>query len=343
MNRFCVFTLAVASLAALFSCEKTEKGEEVPPVTAPEISVSGLTDDAQKSITVKAAAEECSFNYEIINPSEGISLKTETDQDWINNLMAEDGKVTFTVSANGEEASRTATITLSYEGAASVKVSVIQEGSPVITVSQQGPVAAEAEGGEYSFSYEIANQVDGVQLNVFANADWITIKSASDGKVSFTVAANETAMLRSANITLSYTGAKNVTITVNQTVGENIPIPDVEVTDFNVFDDKVNFPTVSFTVTPNEATYRWTALIIKNTDKVMNSKTDQEIYDGWIKDGVSGPNTIGNRFTLLGMLGTQHGEMLVVGPHGGDYLFVIAAIYENGTLGTLHTKEFTIK
>lgn len=339
MNRFCVFTLAVASLAALFSCEKTEKGEEVPPVTAPEISVSGLTDDAQKSITVKAAAEECSFNYEIINPSEGISLKTETDQDWINNLMAEDGKVTFTVSANGEESSRTATITLSYEGAASVKVSVIQEGSPVITVSQQEPVSAEAEGGEYSFTYEIANPVDGVQLNVFANADWITIKSASDGKVSFTVAANETATIRSANITLSYKGAKNVTITVNQTVGEEIPVPEVEVTDFNV-----NGSTVSFTVTPNEATYKWTAVLILNNDKAMNSKSDQEIYDGWIQDGVNGPNAKGNKITYMGFLGQMPVSINVPGMNpAGDYFLAIAAIYSNGTCGKLQKMEFTIK
>lgn len=333
MKKICVFTLAAAFSAAILSCNKTEN--EVPPV--PEINVSGLTDEAQKTITVKAAAEECSFNYEIINPEEGISLKTETDQNWINNLMAEDGKVTFTVSANGDKSSRTATITLSYEGAASVKVSVTQEGSPVITVSQQDPVSAEAEGGEYSFSYEIANPVDGVQLNVFANADWITIKSASDGKVSFTVAANETATLRSANITLSYTGAKNVTITVNQTVGENIPIPDVEVTDFNV-----NGSTVSFTVTPNDATYKWTAVIIKNNDKAMNSKTDQEIYDGWIVG--NGPNTNGSKLTRNGSIGTVPASMNVAGMNpAGDYFFAIAAYYSNGTLGTLHTKEFTVE
>ena len=102
--------------------------------------------------------------------------------------------------------------------------------SPVIQT--QETVTAEAAGGDITINYTIANPVEGQQLTAAAeDCGWLSIKETTEASVIANVAANETEDSRSAEITLSYAGAENVTVTVTQngTAPDN---PDDEDDDF---------------------------------------------------------------------------------------------------------------
>lgn len=64
--------------------------------------------------------------YTIENPVDGQSLKATTTAEWISGITVSADKVTFTTTTNEDQADRTATITLSYEGADNKVVTVTQ-------------------------------------------------------------------------------------------------------------------------------------------------------------------------------------------------------------------------
>lgn len=304
---------------------------------APVISVSGISGNPPV-ISAGAEGGESSFGYSIENPADGVELAASTDADWISGISTADGKVTFTVQENTTFMKRAATITLTYTGAADVTVNVEQDAAlkPVIKVAQEGPVAAEAAGGEYSFSYEVTNPVDGAELTASADADWISAISTADAKVTFTVAANETTEARSASITLSYTGAENVTVTVEQAAGEAAPTsPWVEVTDIKVVD---NFGyEVQAHFKPNELAVQFYANA-RRTSVINSSMTAQELYDICLSDSASQRNG-----RVVGF-GEMDGKIILPGfSQQGDWLLVAIAVDAEGNLGEVFKYEFTIK
>ena len=86
---------------------------------------------------MSAEGGEGSFTYTLSNPKEGKEVSATVNVDWIENLAVnqEAKTVSYNVAENTSEESRTATITLSYDGAQSVNVTVTQKGKT-------------AEGGE---------------------------------------------------------------------------------------------------------------------------------------------------------------------------------------------------
>lgn len=79
---------------------------------------------------ISAEGGEGSFNYTLSNPVDGKSVTASTDATWITGLTATDGFVTYTVAENTVEESRSAVVTLSYEGAESVNVTITQAAKP---------------------------------------------------------------------------------------------------------------------------------------------------------------------------------------------------------------------
>ena len=65
--------------------------------------------------------------YTIINPVDGEVLTATCTADWISNITVDTEKVTFTTTANEGDEDRTATFTLSYEGATDKPVTVTQK------------------------------------------------------------------------------------------------------------------------------------------------------------------------------------------------------------------------
>ena len=93
--------------------------------------------------------------------------------------------------------------------------------APVITVTSDNPMDVANTASAQEITYTIENPTEAT-LTAITTADWITgISTATADKVTFNVAAQEAgAAARTAKITLKYTGAEDVEVTVNQEAGE---------------------------------------------------------------------------------------------------------------------------
>ena len=156
------------------------------------------------------------FNLE--NRVSGVAVSVKSNQSWVNsfNVREADGEIAFVVDANNG-AAREAKITATY-GMLEFKVTVKQAEyvapAPVLEItSTLEPFAF--EGGEGVLAYVLENAVEGVELQATADVEWITITSAANGVVEFTVAKNETSSQRGGNITLTY-GEVSATAKVEQ-------------------------------------------------------------------------------------------------------------------------------
>lgn len=83
--------------------------------------------NANTSLELAYDATSGEIAYSITNPVSGKSLQANSTADWISNIAVSDNKVTFTTTTNSGSEDRTATITLSYEGAKPVNVTVTQK------------------------------------------------------------------------------------------------------------------------------------------------------------------------------------------------------------------------
>ncbi|MBE6219297.1 MAG: hypothetical protein E7126_04525 [Rikenellaceae bacterium] len=100
----------------------------------------------EESVELAYDATEGSFTYTVENPVEGVVAEATTDAEWISNLAAADGTVSFTTSVN-EGFVREATVTVTY-GVASDTINVKQaaEGqNPDLNYYQYGIVTFEAQ------------------------------------------------------------------------------------------------------------------------------------------------------------------------------------------------------
>lgn len=157
-------TLAVsASITATCGFTKVECHTDAAPVFPPAISTT------QTNVSASASGETCKISYTIKHPVDGKAITASVDQTWVNGFdYSTAGEVSFNVDANTGD-SRTATITLSYEGAADVTVTV-----------SQGAVSGGAEttfdlSGTFSFANSelslTQNGITVVQKNVSGSTD----------------------------------------------------------------------------------------------------------------------------------------------------------------------------
>lgn len=93
-----------------------KQGAYVAP--APVVTIN------EQSVDLAYDATEGSFTYTVENPVEGVVAEATTDAEWISNLVAADGTVSFTTSVN-DGFVRSATITVTY-GEASDSIEVKQ-------------------------------------------------------------------------------------------------------------------------------------------------------------------------------------------------------------------------
>lgn len=91
---------------------------------------------------------------------------------------------------------------------------------PVINVTSENPMAISNANDLHAITYTISNPT-GASVSASANVAWIhDFDYSVDGEVSFEVdAQEENASARNGVITLSYTGATNVPVTINQAAG----------------------------------------------------------------------------------------------------------------------------
>ena len=156
------------------------------------------------------------IEFKLENPVEGVEVSAKSNAAWVSNVTVKENTIEFVVAAN-DGAAREAKITATY-GMLEFKVTVKQAAyvapAPVLEItSTLEPFAF--EGGEGVLAYVLENAVEGVELQATADVEWITITSAANGVVEFTVAKNETSSQRGGNITLTY-GEVSATAKVEQ-------------------------------------------------------------------------------------------------------------------------------
>ena len=176
----------------IFSCYASESMSAVTlypysyvqPDTTPRIIV------AEEALTqnVDADATELSFNYSLKNIS-GVPTATVAADATMTNVSAtaDNGTVTVTFAANEEESPKTATVTLSYEGAEPVSVTITQAAKAAEGAAYYEKVtSAPADwSGEYLLVYESDKYLfDGSLTDVDSSPNYITLQSISD-RLSF--------------------------------------------------------------------------------------------------------------------------------------------------------------
>lgn len=92
---------------------------------------------------------------------------------------------------------------------------------PMINVTSDNPMDVSNANDLYAIEYTIINPVAGKSISAATDVDWITdFDYSKDGEISFEVAAQAAGdPARSGNITLSYDGADDVVVAVNQAAG----------------------------------------------------------------------------------------------------------------------------
>lgn len=180
----------------------------------PKAPVFELVSEEVMEFGQEQALGTIEFNLE--NPVAGVEVEAKANAAWVSNVAVKENTIEFVVAAN-DGAAREAKITATY-GMLEFKVTVKQAAyvapAPVLEITSTLEAFA-FEGGEGVLAYVLENAVEGVELQATADVDWITINSAADGVVAFTVAKNETNSQRGGNITLTY-GEVSATAKVEQ-------------------------------------------------------------------------------------------------------------------------------
>lgn len=116
--------LALCALT-LVACNDTPEPEPILPEPEPIVKAPIVTLD--KDI-VEATAEGGTFNvnYTIENAQEGVMLCVVEDVEWISDVTAQSGVISFVVAANETTKERNATLNVEYTGAETHTIAVTQ-------------------------------------------------------------------------------------------------------------------------------------------------------------------------------------------------------------------------
>lgn len=137
MKKWKIFMLATALVMGLAACSSDP---EVMPTPEPAPDAPVLTLGATE-LTLESDGTEQSIGYQVDNPVEGVSIDAEWDAEWLNVNTTKPRMIEFSADSNETGEVRTAEVTVSYEGAESVKVTVSQLSyvSPItLTISSVG-------------------------------------------------------------------------------------------------------------------------------------------------------------------------------------------------------------
>ena len=206
----------------------------VKSVSVKQLGATPVSPDApvlsiEKS-TVEASVEGGSYSvaYSVENAVEGVEPVATTDAQWIKELKAEAGTISFVVVANEEFEPREAKVTVAYEGAKSVEFSVKQVARtrPELIVDPSELEVA-ASGGEYSIYYVIENAIAGEELKLTTEANWLTVSTTAYA-IKLQAAANESPEPRQTTLKVEYLGVEPHEVVITQ-AGKQATTQTVEV------------------------------------------------------------------------------------------------------------------
>ena len=169
------------------------------------------------NLSIDYTASRQTLGYSIENPLASSSLTATTTATWISTIQILDNEIIFDVSENNSGADRSATMTLSYEGAPDVTFTVTQQWlAPLITLTPSSETI-DYIGGTFSFGYIVGNPRQGLSVNAVSQATWITDVSISGSTVTYKVAENNSGSSRTGKIRLTYGNLTTVYYNLTQT------------------------------------------------------------------------------------------------------------------------------
>lgn len=157
-----------------------------------------------------------------VNITSNTTWTVVSDQAWLTvnpSFGSNNGTITLTASVNNTTSVRTATVTVSGNGADSKTISVTQEAGLMLTVSQN--IIALDKDGNNAASINITSNTS---WSAVSDQNWLTVSPSSgteNGIVIFTARANPSNSARSAMVTISAAGVTPQVITVMQAAGTN--------------------------------------------------------------------------------------------------------------------------
>lgn len=185
--------------------------EKLAGGTAPELLIS----KSNGSFSAKVKAEEGNYlltfkhngkgTLSVLSSDESVSVSKDSDTEY--SIGVPSGGRTFTLTIKNTNAKDNARVD---------DISIVRdERGPVVSVAEPS-VSVKAEGDNCSISYSIKHPVAGGILTAKSSETWVnTFDFSTSGKLAFVVDANEGAS-RTATLTLSYPGAEDVAVTVQQ-------------------------------------------------------------------------------------------------------------------------------
>ena len=165
-----------------------------------------LSATTPSEISAKGGTSE--FQYTITNPIDGQKVISTSNVSWISNLKVDNGKVTYDVAENTSNEKRTGVITLEYEGAVSVEVTITQAGKPAegetveawtlvtdaSSLAVGDKIVIVASTSDYAMGADKGNNREAVSIKKSGNTviitDEVQIITLEKGNVSNTFAFN---------------------------------------------------------------------------------------------------------------------------------------------------------
>ena len=125
------------------------------------------------------------------------------------------------------------------------------EATPIVALDKQS-ISVKAEGGNYSVSYTIENAIEGVELNIVNDAEWIVDITVEPNNIAFVVEPNESPEAREAELSVEYPQTEPRTITINQAAKSEEPEPQPTLATIELEVSNIEWNNADIAVTPSE-------------------------------------------------------------------------------------------
>lgn len=125
------------------------------------------------------------------------------------------------------------------------------EATPIVALDKQS-VSVKAEGGNYSVGYTIENAIEGVELNIVNDAEWIVDITVEPNNIAFVVEPNESPEAREAELSVEYPKTEPRTITINQAAKSEEPEPQPTLATIELEVSNIEWNNADIAVTPSE-------------------------------------------------------------------------------------------
>lgn len=248
--------LSLAASAILIGCN-TQK-EQLPPV----LSLSS------SEATVASEGGNITVHYQVENAIADAKAEITGAPAWIPQTEITANSITLSIDQNKDITAREAQLTITYPKAVKpVTLKIRQIGGPELKLAQTVLEVPE-KGIQTKISYTLVNPAAGAEFNAIPDAEWVRTDLSVENELKIIVSANDEAKARKATVTLSYTGAPDVLLEINQEAAKlpfTIDVKEITKSGF----------TLDLTCENESMSY---FLQVAPNRSVANCKTDEDFY-----------------------------------------------------------------